>query len=389
MLISRRSGIAETLCVLLFSSALGRWVDRSPSRLRPLLLTIITNRVAVVVSCFIWFLIFSSNVPTQKHILFAVVLVLGMFEKNSRMTNILSMERDWVPTLASTMLGTKFDLTHLNTVMRRIDILCKLLAPLALSTFIATVAPMKVAVIAVAFLNILGCGPEYWSVQNVWRQNHRLRVPKKILDHNLEHSDSDTQSQSSSPAYPKERSAYSRLPTTYVLKIISEVRVSVHSHMDGLRYFFSSSVWIPSLCAAVLHASVLTYSGTLITYLLNYGFTLRLLTIARAVGSLFEISSTFIFPWAVRLLSRRNCSRRGNSFSPYGPNSSPRTNSEDPLLQSNSGEAVEVDEDGEQKPTTQNLDLGVVRVGSWGICGQFLNLVCPLFFESTSSEQAN
>ena len=295
-----------------------------------------------------------------------------MIEKNSRMTNILSMERDWIPTLASSMLRTSFDLTHLNTVMRRIDIICKLLAPLALSTFISTVAPVKVAVLGVAFLNLLSCGPEYWSVQRVWKHSRRLRAPKKIFDIGSEHSDSDVdvQSRSDQQVFPKERSIYSQPPVKYFVWIMSEVKVLAYLHAEGLRYFFNTAVWIPSVCAAVLHASVLTWSGTLITYLLNYGFPLGALTVARAIGSLFEISSTFIFPWAVGSLAKR-----GDSSNVYSTNSFTRIGSDEPLQPSNSGELIEVDADGEPKPTTQNLDVGVARVGSWGICSQFLNLV--------------
>ncbi len=38
---------------------------------------------------------------TFKHLQFASVLTLDMVEKLSQMANTLSMERDWVPTLAS------------------------------------------------------------------------------------------------------------------------------------------------------------------------------------------------------------------------------------------------------------------------------------------------
>lgn len=373
------SGIAETVCVLLFSSALGRWVDRAPSRLHTLLLTISINRITVVASCLIWFLILSSQVATHKHILFAFVLLLGMTEKNSRMTNILSIERDWVPTLAASAFETSFDLTHLNTVMRRIDMVCKFLAPLAISTFIFAVAPVKVAVCIVAILSMLSFGIECCCVKLVWRQNPRLRVLKNS------HLDLATSNQLIPCTSSEELSPRPRLPAPHLfLRITSEVKASIHSHMDGLRYFFNTSVWIPSLCVALLHASVLTWSATFITYLLNAGFSLGTVTVAKAIGSLFEIGSTFIFPWAVGAVSGA-----GTLSGSYGMGELYKTEAQDGLLaRTTDGESSEVkyQDYEQQKPTTHNLNASVAQLGLWGICGLFLNLVRMQFLHSNTPE---
>lgn len=168
--------------MLFFGSTLGRWVDRTPSRLRVLLVTIIVNRISVLVSCITWFVILSSTYPASKQGFFAVALVLGMAEKLSRGANILSIERDWVPTLANTSPDAKhpapYDLTNLNTTMKRIDMLCKLIAPLAVSTFVSRIKSERIAVIVLAVISTLSFGPECWGVQQVWVQNSRLRAWK-------------------------------------------------------------------------------------------------------------------------------------------------------------------------------------------------------------------
>lgn len=374
MLSYHNSGIAETVCVLFFSSALGRWVDRAPSRLRTLLLTIITNRITVVVCCLIWCFILSSQLPTRKHVLFAVALMLGMVEKLSRMTNILSMERDWIPTLAPPCSGTlqssPYDLTHLNTIMRRIDMLCKLAAPLAISTFISAFSPIK-AVVGIALISILSWGIEYWGVRKVWSQNGRLRAPKRSVTGDWDRIDDYTPVGSRLPKYSNGRSPYLPLRASVLFfKAISEVNASLRLHMDGLRYYFGTAVWIPSACVAILHASVLTYSATLITYLLNAGFSLSLITVARAVGACFEIGSTFIFPWAVRALSHNL------TAGPDDERDSHQTEVQNQLLENhNDGENNSEAKGGEPKPPIQNHEAGVARVGLWAICSQSLTLV--------------
>ncbi|KAL2049637.1 hypothetical protein ABVK25_010097 [Lepraria finkii] len=88
-----------------------------------------------------------------------------------------------------------------------------------------------------------------------------------------------------------------------VLKIVSEVLRSIRAYVNSLQDYFNTAEWIPSVCAAIPHASVLTFSGIIITYLLNAGLSLNMVTGARASGATFEIGSTFVFPWAVGILS--------------------------------------------------------------------------------------
>jgi len=373
------SGIAETVCVILFSSASGRWIDNSSSRLRPLLLTIITNRITVVVCCLLWFLILSSQAPTFKHILFAIVLILGMIEKVSRMTNLLSMERDWVPTIANPpvegLARTKFDLTHLNTIMRRIDMLCKFLAPTAVATFISTIATRKVAVVVIVTFSMLSWGIECWTVKKVWNQNRRLRAPKENLEHEMGRISMDTPGQARSDTCLKGASIFGLLKSDFPRRLFSYIKESFYSHSDGIRYFFSSSVWIPSLCLALLHASVLSWSATLFTYLLNAGFSLGLITIARAIGSLFEIGSTFIFPWAVRVLSgNKGVAIRYDSLNLSFVDADEHP---DAPLAGNTERGHPADgKASDRDQAFHSLTTGVVRTARWGIYGLMITLVC-------------
>ena len=299
------SGIAETSCMLLFSGALGRWIDHNPSRLQTLLLTININRITILASCITWSLLLTVGNPVQKRVGFALAFFLGMAEKLSRATNILCMECDWVPTLASPSVDasfpTPYDLTHLNTVMRRIDMLCKLIAPLAISTFMSTVGSERIAVAMVAGTSTLSWPLECWCMQQVWKQNNRLRAQK---DATYGTGNSGDVNESIAPrlkASTKGSSTY--YVRDLILKAMTEVTGSVRAYGNGLHDYFNTAVWIPSVCAAIPHASVLTFSGTIITYLLNAGLSLNMVTGARASGAVFEIGSTIVFPYAVRTFS--------------------------------------------------------------------------------------
>lgn len=53
----------------------------------------------------------------------------------------------------------------------------------------------------------------------------------------------------------------------------------------------------------MLHFSVLAYSATFITFLLNSGFSLFLITSARVISGIVEVSSTFVAPLSIRYLA--------------------------------------------------------------------------------------
>lgn len=70
-----------------------------------------------------------------------------------------------------------------------------------------------------------------------------------------------------------------------------------------LQAFFATDIWMPALSLTMLHFSVLAYSATFITFLLNSGFSLFLITSARVVSSIVEVSSTFVAPLSIMYLA--------------------------------------------------------------------------------------
>ena len=332
-------------------------------------MTIVINRISVLVSCITWFVILSFSYPAPKMVFFAAALILGMVEKLSRGTNILSMERDWVPTLANTCVDAEhpapYDLTHLNTTMRRIDMLCKLIAPLAVSTFVSTVESERIAVVVLAAISTLSLGPECWGVQKVWDQNSRLRARKGEADDTAISSD---QNQPMQLCYTKTSSA--RLASDLSRKITLQILGSIRAYVADLGYYFRTSVWIPSLCAAVPHASVLTFSGTMLTYLLNAGYSLNIITAARASGAVFEVGSTFIFPWAVGML----CAAK-HVPSWYNRREYHEVEQREPLSRPDTSLGHTDDNHGQCSQSGPVIEHIVIRVGYWALGGLLLSLV--------------
>ncbi|KAF7884246.1 uncharacterized protein EAF02_004582 [Botrytis sinoallii] len=270
---------------------------------------------------------------TMKIVMFLPILGFGILEGLSANGNMLSMERDWV-VVAAAPEGNQYDLTHLNSSMRRIDLSCKLLAPILISFLISRLG-IKIGVIVVGGMSAASWGLEMWSARRVWSSNTRLQQQKEVRsDEVVSHVE--------------------------VRSLREKFMRGLRLHKEDFGNYFSSKVWIPSMSLSLLHFSALSYGATFITFLLNAGFSLGLITLARAAGSLVEISSTVVTPFGVRHLSK------AHGHGPYdrlhGSNGS-----DEVLLQ---GEG-EIDESG-------RITTGLERLGLWGLSWQFLNLVSIL-----------
>ena len=332
-----------SLSVLLFASLLGTWVDRGKSRLATLISTISANRISAIAACVCWFFIVglgshstdaeamkstaedaqagpTSFVLGLKNSLFVLVLFLSVVEQLSRTANLFSIERDWVPAMAASdsLSNTdepppEFGLTELNAVMSRIDLVCKLISPIAMSAFISVVGSVHIGILAVICLNCLTWSAEIWSARYVWKSSARLQAPKQLdiereeLDEIDDASDisigrfSKCTPDTSGPLWQRcSQRVYEAFQTT-----IGGVATWLQDYAINVRIYFGRAVWLPSMALSILHFSVLNYSATLTTYLnQSAGFTWNLLTMAKALSAVAEIGSTFFTPWGVRQIGK-------------------------------------------------------------------------------------
>ncbi|OIW29133.1 hypothetical protein CONLIGDRAFT_599002 [Coniochaeta ligniaria NRRL 30616] len=335
--------------LILFSSSVGRWVEISPDRLKTLSTTIIINRGSVILASVFWLLILVPTHdpeeldgpainPLHKAVYFMAAIGLGIVERLSSSANLISMERDWVVTVAAPP-GEAYDLTHLNAIMRRIDLVCKLIPPIFISGLISVAGSMRFGVIFTG-LSSMTCLPiELVSARRTWNANAALQARKATP------STDDCEQEVTG-----KRGVIARLG----------------EHFLGFRIYFSSSVWIPSMALAILHYNVMTWRATFITWLINVGYSLNFITLARTVGSVFEILSTVVTPIGVAYLGRDARQTRRHIVV-----DSERDSDETQSLLQNPNTGNKTDR-GEQTVT------GLKRLGFWGITWQIINLV-PVF----------
>jgi iron-regulated transporter 1 len=236
----------RTLVSICLLSSVGGWVDNAPDRLKTLVRTISINRIAVIGATALW--LFNVGLGTDnvgvlpqtdisaalpatsvlKVTIFAFILVFEVLESLSAAANMLSMERDWVVTAASPD-GTPYDLTHLNSAMRRIDLICKLLAPILISIIVSS-TNINSGILVVGAMSIASWPIELWCARNVWQRNSQLQVLKSVRYF----VPGDT--------LPRQEPARH--------SFLSRASKGLRGYFEDLRKYFSSPslIWIPSVC---------------------------------------------------------------------------------------------------------------------------------------------
>jgi iron-regulated transporter 1 len=78
--------------------------------------------------------------------------------------------------------------------------------------------------------------------------------------------------------------------------------------LSSILFYVHHSAFLPSIALALLYFTVLSFSGQMITFLLNSWYTSVHVGIARTVSTAFELSATWIAP---RLMTRIGAVRGG------------------------------------------------------------------------------
>ncbi|BEI88643.1 uncharacterized protein CcaverHIS019_0200050 [Cutaneotrichosporon cavernicola] len=253
------------LPAIVFASAIGTYIDRN-ERLRVVRTSIVGQRVAVAISCIAFILLVrgAAQDTLQSPVLLTLLAALACVEKVCAIINRVSVEKDWVVVVAQSDPET---LRALNSQMRRIDLLCKLVGPTTIALLDGISTELA---IAVNFgMNVVSVGVEYSAIARVYRDHPRLQEPK-LWPH-------DT-------------------PASSTVNVLYRTRIAMSKLAADTRRYCSHEAFLPSFAASVLYLNVLTFGGQMVTYLLASKYTSTHVGVARTFSVILEVSSTWIAP---------------------------------------------------------------------------------------------
>lgn len=280
--------LSRAAAAAVLSPWLGRYIDYAerPTIVR---MSILGQRTSVAISSAILFClchfkdVFNHRVWSLTAL--ALLSMLACIEKLAAIMNTISVERDWVVTIAQDneiYLMSTFNTseviffipsvstahilaTAMNSQMRRIDLFCKLVAPLCVS--LVDSFSSEAAILTTGGMTVFSILAEYFAIARVHAAVPLLQATKPART-----------SRRTEPGFSR------RLHTSIKASVASAI------------IYMSHRAFLPSFSLALLYLTVLSFNGQMVTYLLAIGFNSATIGILRGVSAIFELSTTWTAP---------------------------------------------------------------------------------------------
>ncbi|EKV10595.1 Iron-regulated transporter, putative [Penicillium digitatum PHI26] len=187
----------------------------------------------------------------------------------------MSLDKVRSPKRLETPTFPNFDpMTDLNASMRRIDLFCKLIAPVFISLIDSL--STQYAIWTVFTLNIASVLVEYMAIAQVYRSVPAL-----------------TKMQSPAPQADDLNSETADDPHHHTSRSILR---SFPESLNPWKEYIASPVFLASFALSLLYLTVLSFGATMVTYLLHAGFTSLQVSYMRIGAVAAEISGTWTAP---------------------------------------------------------------------------------------------
>jgi iron-regulated transporter 1 len=263
------------LCCVIFGGYVGSWIDNS-NRLR-LQQTALIVQNASVVSSFILLIILeykfiaTSRIdPIWNNFLFLVLffgsIAFGSIAAVASMISSISISKEWIVIIQKA--NPYLQLPNVNASFRRIDLACKLLAPLAFALILSFAGLTRSLIIVTA-----------WNAFSL--------IPESALTHILYAKVPEL-------AIPKNSELIRKKQPNPVLQIIS-----------GWQAYFAQPIFRSSFAYVLLYMTVLSPGGVMTAYLEFKDMSELVIAIFTGLGALVGLMATFVTPHLINKLSLR------------------------------------------------------------------------------------
>lgn len=267
LLLSALFGFTEAATRVFAGPLVGDWVDHT-NRLRVVKVSLMIGNGSIVLAAVLIVMLLQDSVRQDGSFWFLVVLLLllGALSSVGSLGTNLAVEKEWVKIMCA---GDSMMLSKTNSFMRRIDLICKLVAPIFVGIVISSAGGLA-GTILIGVWNLLSMFPEYIVLTWTYRVIPALQTPKP--------DNSDDQA-----------------------SLISKALSIFTSLKSGWKMYQRLSVFRPAFALGMLYLTVLSFGSIMTAYVYTRGMDEAHLAIARGGGAIFGLLGTFGFP----ILSQR------------------------------------------------------------------------------------
>ncbi|XP_038883885.1 solute carrier family 40 member 2-like isoform X2 [Benincasa hispida] len=289
-------GVVESASTAFFGTIVGELVDKL-AYVKVLKIWLVTQNLSYIIAgvTVVALLVFSdlkSTYFTGFILLVILTNIAGAVAVLSSLAGTILIEREWVVVISERHPPEV--LTNINSTMRRIDLVCKLLSPV-ISGFIISFISLKASAVTLAVWNIISVWLEYWLFTSVYNgipaleESSQRRVSRLVLRDVGESSSVSQQIESLLPS-DDGRSA----ERSWKVKMFNWF--SKFPFVSAWKVYLEQDTVLPGIALAVLFFTVLSF-GTLMTATLEWeGIPAYIIGIARGISATIGIAATLVYP---------------------------------------------------------------------------------------------
>ncbi|KAI9324216.1 Ferroporti-1 [Obelidium mucronatum] len=290
-----------TVSSIAFGPFVGKWALSflSKTRLETLKTSIIIQKLAIATSAILLWLLFfyfpSKNIMSESlfdsdssslllllnSVGFVLVIISGSILRLANRASTIAVEKDWAVVYC---LWTQSCQTKLNSELRRVDLFCKLVAPLAVS-LIAMAISVPETMIVVSVISLASIPIELSLISKVYnscpglQRQDALVIPNSVETPNVPAPLPSTTTTPSSALPPSPPS---------------------NLYFKSWRTYISHDIFLASLSLCLLYFSSLSFGNVMITYLISLHYTPAFLAIMRSLSVIAGLIATFTAPILIR-----------------------------------------------------------------------------------------
>ncbi|KAJ6425161.1 hypothetical protein OIU84_025856 [Salix udensis] len=291
-------GAIESASIALLGPIIGQWAEKL-TYIKVLRIWLVTQNLSFIIAgCTVIALLFYPDLKSTNLTAFISLVILtnlsGAVGVLSTLAGTILIEREWVVVISEG--HPPGVLTRINSIIRRIDLTCKLLAPV-ISGFIMSFVSVKASAMTLAVWNTVAVWLEYWLFTSVYsgipalaeRSQGRISRPSRTDMEEIRSISPERESLLS----PRGENSVStdlgwrrRLPPCF-----SEL-----PFVGAWLVYLQQDVLLPGAALALLYFTVLSF-GTLMTASLEWeGIPAYVIGIARGISALIGIGATVVYP---------------------------------------------------------------------------------------------
>jgi solute carrier family 40 (iron-regulated transporter), member 1 len=275
---------------------IGNWIDKN-NRFQIQKKSITIENIAIVLSSAIIsclpFLVNINNINMKdKYIIYigVPIIVLGIIGETMNNAQIISTEKDWIIIISE---STDYSINTINKILKRIDLICKILAPATIGIIIDRFddnnQQIFVAGLVIGIWNILSFPLEIILKTIVYNQFPELR--KKIHHHinGTIHSHEDGEQ------IHDHIEGENWFDIEHIHSNIQYHKKESCCNFSSIKLYFSHPICLASLSASMLWMTVLSNGSIMTNYLQWRKVDLTIIGISRGLGALMGVIGTYLF----------------------------------------------------------------------------------------------